>query len=346
MKNKTVKTALVCLLCLCVCLLSACGGGAEYPTGAMTDDASLTLTWNGKEIVLDAVTLATLVTTELEYATVAEDGSAKEAVSVVFDLPKYLAGEDWDLASCRTFVLTDRQGNAVFVPADEVTDGLYIGITDGAENLDYPVSVIPEGPEGWRVWELARIDFRPEKAEALIAEAERAAEAERDKEARDAVEGARHIALAAGVANSEGRTLAQLIEENLAEMPVGEVAVLTDEEEQLQLAPEQVLTAAYSREQTVVGGQSIMCLTYGRQALWLAGPVYPPALFEYCGMIAAEDYTFFAEGGGNVKLAPEELEKTVILENEAGGLTLVYEGGQLEGLISVTAGQPVLEESL
>lgn len=345
MKNKSVKTALICLLCLCVCLFSACGA-QEYPTGAMTDDASLTLTWKGQELVLDAVTLATLVTTELEYSTVAGDGSAEEAVSVVFDLPKYLAGEGWDLASCRTFVLTDRQGTTVFVPADEVTDSLYIGITDGAENLDYPVSVIPEGPEGWRVWELARIDFRPEKADALIAEAERAAEAERDREARDAVEGARHIALAQGIAGSEGLTLAQLISENLAEMPAGEVTLLTDTEERLQLAPEQVLDIAYSRDGTAVGEYDIMCLCFGRQALWLAGPVYPPALFEYCGMIAAEDYTFFAATGASVKLAPEELEKTVVLENEAGGLTLVYEGGQLEGLISVTAGQPVLEESL
>lgn len=345
MKNKTVKTALVCLLCLSLCLLSACGA-EEYPTGAMTDDASLTLTWGGKEIVLDAVTLATLVTTELEYATVAGDGSAEEAVSVVFDLPKYLAGEGWDLASCRTFVLTDRQGGAVFVPADEVTDSLYIGITDGAENLDYPVSVIPEGPEEWRVWELERIDFRPEKAEALIAEAERATEAERARQARDAVEGARHIALAAGIANSEGLTLEQLMRDNLAEMPEAEITVLTNTEERLQLAPEQVLDIAYSRAGTTIDGHGIMGLSFGRQALWLAGSVYPPALFEYCGMIAAEDYTFFAASGASVKLTPEELENTVVLENEAGGLTLVYEAGQLAGLISATAGQPVLEESL
>ena len=345
MNNRTVICLLVCLLCLCVCIFSACGA-EKYPTGAMTDDASLTLTWGGKEIVLDAVTLATLVTTELEYTTVAEDGSAEEDVSVVFDLPKYLAGEGWDLTACRTWVLTDRQGAAVFVPAEEATQGLFIGITDGAENLDYPVSVIPEGPERWRVWELARIDFRPEKAEALIAEAERAAEAERDREARDAVEGVRHIALAQGIANSEGRTLAQLIEENLAEMPAGEVTVLTDEEERLQLPPEQVLDAVYSRDRTVVDGYDIMCLSFGRQALWLAGPVYPPALLDWCGMIAAEDYTFFTASGANVKLAPEELEKTVILENEAGGLTLVHAGGQLDGLISVSAGQPVLEESL
>ncbi|MBO7668674.1 MAG: hypothetical protein J6T26_09460 [Firmicutes bacterium] len=345
MKNKTVKTALICLLCLCACVFSACGG-SEYPTGAMTDDASLTLTWKGEEIVLDAVTLATLVTTELEYTTVAEDGSAEDGVSVVFDLPKYLAGEGWDLASCRTWVLTDRQGGVVFVPADAAPQGLYIGITDGAENLDYPVSVIPEGPEQWRVWELERIDFRPEKAEALIAEAERAAEAERQQQARDAVEGARHIALAWGVAGSEGRTLAQLIQENLAEMPAGEVTVLTDEEERLQLAREQALTATYSREGTTVGEHAVKCLTYGREALWLAGPVYPPALLEYCGMIEAEDYTFFAASGANVKLTPEQAEDSVILENEAGGLTLVYAGGQLDGVISVTAGRPVLEESL
>ena len=37
-----------------VCVFAACGA-EEYPTGAMTDDASLTLTWGGKEIVLDAV---------------------------------------------------------------------------------------------------------------------------------------------------------------------------------------------------------------------------------------------------------------------------------------------------
>ena len=339
MKNKIVLLIIVSLLALSAC------GQTEYPTGAMTDDATLTLTWDGDEIVLDAVTLATLVTTELYYDTQQADGSTEEEVSVVFDLLKYLAGEGWELGSCRTWVLTDRQGKRVFVPADQAADSLYIGITDGAENLDYPVSVIPEGPLDWQVRDLAAVDFRVEKAEALAEEAAREEAAARQQQARDAVEGTRHIALAQGITCGSSLALADIISENMPEMPAGEVAALTSEEEELILTADQVLAAEYSKEGTVIGEKTVRCIAYGRQAIWLGGPVYPPALFKYCGMIEAEDYTFFAAGGANVKLTPEEAYQSVILENETGGLTLVYSSGDLESLVSVTAGQPVIDEA-
>ena len=338
MKNKIVLLIIISLLALSAC------GQTEYPTGAMTDDATLTLTWDGDEIVLDAVTLATLVTTELYYDTQQADGTVEEEVSVVFDLLKYLAGEGWELGSCRTWVLTDRQGKRVFVPADQAADSLYIGITDGAKNLDYPVSVIPEGPVEWQVWDLYAVDFRVEKAEALAEEAEREEEAARQQQARDAVEGTRHIALAQGITCGGSLALAGLISENMPEPPAGEVTALTSEEEEFTFTTEQVLDAEYSKDGTVIGEKTVMCMAYGRQAIWLGGPVYPPALFKYCGMIEAEDYTFFAASGANVKLTPKEADQSVVLENEYGGLTLVYPSGNLEGLVSVTAGQPVIDE--
>lgn len=337
MKNKLALLLIVPLL-----LLSACGQ-QEYQTGAMTDDASLTLTWDGEELVLDAVTLATLVTTELFYATESESGAAEEDVSVVFDLPKYLAGEGWDLARCRTWVLTDRQGRSVFVPVEEAEDSLYIGITSGTENLDYPVSVIPEGPSSWKVWELAQVDFRVEKAQVLMAAAEQAAAAERLQAAREAVEGVRHIALARGLGR-DGIKLTDLVRENLPEEPEGTVRILTEDGRSVDADPEPALAAEYSGGQALIGGKAVRCLSYGRQALWLGGPVSVPELFTAAGMIKAEDYSFFAVSGANVKLALPQIEEAAILENDAGGLDLVYGDGRLTGVISVTAGRPVVEE--
>ena len=338
MKNKLALLLIVPLL-----LLSACGQ-TEYQTGAMTDDASLTLTWNGEELVLDAVTLATLVTTELFYATESESGAAEEDVSVVFDLPKYLAGEGWDLGSCRTWVLTDRQGRSVFVPVEDTTDSLYIGITSGTENLDYPVSVIPEGPSSWKVWELAQVDFRVEKAQVLMDAAEQTAAAERLQAAREAVPGARHIALARGLASRDGVTLADLVRDNLAEEPEGTVRILTEDGQSVAADAGPALAAEYSGGQALIEGKAVRCLSYGRQALWLGGPVSAVELFTAADMIKAEDYTFFTVSGANVKLTLAETEDAAILENDAGGLDLVYGGGTLTGLISVTAGQPVVEE--
>lgn len=344
MKNKLTSGIFTIIVIICMLTLPACG--QEYPSGAMTEDATLTLTWQGEEIVLDAVTLATLVTTELAYTTLAQDGTATEGLSVVFDLLKYLDGEGWELGSCRAWVLTDRQDRPVFIPTDQVSDSLYIGITQGAENLEYPISVIPEGPSAWQVWELARIDFRVEKVESLVEEAERAEAAARRQEAQEAVEGARHIALARGIAGREDISVMQLISDNLAELPEGPLRALTRDEEEIELSPEQAGALKYRDGKTVFQEQTILCLTFSRQALWLAGPADPPALFQACGMIAAEDYTFFAANGASVKLTAAEAEAAAIAEDDEGGWKLIYSSGRLDGLISVTAGQPIVEEAL
>lgn len=323
-----------------VCLvLSACGQ-PQYPTGAMTEDARLTIVCGGQELVLDGVTLATLVTTELTYELTDETGAAHQDVSVVFDLVKYLEGEHLPVDGAATWIFQDRLGQVTYVPVEETRDSLYIGITSGAQNLDYPVSVIPNGQRDWQVWQLERVEFSPRAAETLRAEAEEAARRQQLEQAQAQLAGSRHIAVWGGVAGARGQSLGEFLPAYVAALPSGQVQAVLAEGEALTLAAETVL-AAYPDQG--LEGSYPLALTYEQQAVYLAGAGEFAEMLQCCGMIIAQTYTCYNQLGQSLVLSLEATGAAQLVVNDQGLLSLTWEDQRLDNIISVVAGEPIID---